>query len=321
MPLDWAFAFKSLNPPLNYNTIFHVIQGKEVAHARNEFVKVAIEKDAKYLFLLGDDTVVPNHTLRQLIFRMEQDPTVGVVGGVYCCKSDPPYPLVFRGNGKGSYWDWKIGEYFEVTGLGMDCTLIRVDLLRSMGESDWFLTVSTDEFLDARNNAEEWTEDLYFLKRVAEETKYKIMCDGSVICSHHDVYGNKVYNLPPDSLPMRQKLVKKDKRALMIGPPLELTDGESFDVTTFGDEGSDYRGHRSTLPFATEEFDWTIVTDIRDISRDSIIEWLRCSRTKLTMTFYEFINIAQVVEHLKQYNIIVSLVKGNMIEVTKNGSS
>lgn len=321
MPLDWAFAFKSLNPPLNYNTIFHVIQGKEVAHARNEFVKVAIEKDAKYLFLLGDDTVVPNHTLRQLIFRMEQDPTVGVVGGVYCCKSDPPYPLVFRGNGKGSYWDWKIGEYFEVTGLGMDCTLIRVDLLRSMGESDWFLTISTDEFLDARNNAEEWTEDLYFLKRVAEGTKYKIMCDGSVICSHHDVYGNKVYNLPPDSLPMRQKLVAKDKRALMIGPPLELTDGESFDVTTFGDEGSDYRGHRSTLPFATEEFDWTIVTDIRDISRDSIIEWLRCTRTKLTMTFYEFISIPQVVEHLKQYNIIVSLVKGNMIEVTKNGSS
>lgn len=304
VPLDWAFAFKSLNPPINYNTMFHIVVGKEVAAARNDMVQAAIDKGAKYLFFMGDDTVPPNHALRQLIYRMEHDDKVGVVGGVYCAKADPAYPLVFRGNGRGSFWDWKIGEYFEVTGLGMDCTLLRIDMLKGM-EGPWFKTVKDDRYLDGINSAEEWTEDLYFLNRVVNDGRYKIMCDGSVICSHHDVYGKKIYNLPPDSLPMRQKVKLKDKQGLLIGEPLTMADGDEFEITTFGDEGSDFRGHPSSLPWDADVFHWIVITNILQVTDAIALEAIRVCKPggKITMHFQEFIDVHRVIEHYRRLDI------------------
>lgn len=199
--LPWALALKCLNPPINYNSVFQVVENKSVADARNEIAEQALKSGHKYLFFLGDDVEVPNHTLRQLIFRMEHDDNLGVVGGVYCSKTTPPAPLVFRGNGSGSFWKWKIGEYFEVTGLGMDCTLIRVELLNDIPKP-WFKTIDGDQFLDGINAAEQWTEDLYFLEKVVKTKKWKICCDASVMCNHWDAINNKRYCIPGDSYPV-----------------------------------------------------------------------------------------------------------------------
>lgn len=284
VPLDWALSFKSMNPPINFNVCFNLIRGKEVADARNAIAQSAIESDAKYLFFLGDDTVCPPHALRQLIYRMENNHNIGVVGGVYCSKSDPPAPLVFKDNGKGSYWDWKIGEFFEVSGLGMDCTLIRVDVLKELSSpwaSPWFKTIDTDGFLDGQNSCESWTEDLFFLRRVVEETKYKVFCDASVICEHHDVYSGKIYRLPKDSLPMRQKGVIRSKKALVLGPKLELVD-ESFDITTgtqHDDPSADYRLDYSSLPFETEQFDFVVLSEVVENFAPILPELLRVARS------------------------------------------
>jgi hypothetical protein len=167
VPLQWALNFKSMNPPINYNCDFNIVLGKEIGYARNSLAKAALARGCKYLFFLGDDVVAPPHTLRQLIYRMENNPNIDVVGGVYCAKADPPAPLVFVGNGVGSYWDWKIGEFFECTGLGMDCTLIKTDILKKIPEP-WFKTVDEDSFADGKPAAEAWTEDLYFCKKVAD---------------------------------------------------------------------------------------------------------------------------------------------------------
>ena len=61
-----------------------------------------------------------------------------------------------------SYWDWKIGEFFECSGLGMDCTLIRCSVFEKLTKP-YFLTVDKDLTVDGKNNIEAWTEDLYFL--------------------------------------------------------------------------------------------------------------------------------------------------------------
>ena len=168
VPFDWAMAFKSMNPPINMNSTIHIVKGKPVADARQEIAENAVKIDAKYLFFIGDDTVCPGHTLRQLLYRIENNPNLDVVGGVYCAKCDPSYPLVFRGNGQGAYWDWKIGEFFEVTGLGMDCTLIRTETLKRLSKP-WFKTVDGDQFLDGINKAESWTEDLWFFNKLFKE--------------------------------------------------------------------------------------------------------------------------------------------------------
>jgi hypothetical protein len=259
VPLQWALNFKSMNPPINYNCDFNIVYGREIGEARNSLAKAAIARDCKYLFFLGDDVVAPPHTLRQLIYRMENHPGCDVVGGVYCAKGDPPAPLVFNGNGVGSYWDWKIGEFFECTGLGMDCTLIRTEVFAKL-EEPYFCTVDKDSHADGVPAAESWTEDLYFCKKVTDAGG-KIFCDGAIICEHHDVYAKKAWVLPGDSLPMRQKGVVKDKRCVLLGPPLSLAD-ETFDVTRCteaSDPTADYRVSYGDLPFEENQFDFTVL--------------------------------------------------------------
>lgn len=263
--LDWAFAWKGLNPPLNYRTEYLRINGKPIDEARNMAAQAAIDMGAKYLYFVGDDTINPSHALKQFIFRMENDPMVGVVGGVYVSKSNPPAPLVFRGNGNGSYWDWKIGEYFECTGLGMDATFIRVELLERLKLDDplkpLFRTVDEDKFLDGLNSATQWTEDLYFLDRVKKETSFRIMCDASVLCDHVDtsVIPHKVYSVPNGSLPTRQMLVPKGaKKIIDIGcghVVKEFPEGPCTRVDIDETCNPDYRADVANLPFDNEEFD------------------------------------------------------------------
>lgn len=326
VPLQWALAFKSLNPPINYNTNFVILPGMEVGVARNEIAKRAIEHDSKYLFFLGDDVEIPNHTLRTMIYRMEQDEKIGVIGGVYCAKADPAYPLVFRENGRGSYWDWKVGEFFPCTGLGMDCTLIRVSLLKELAEKggDLFKTVKSDKFLDGINSAEEWTEDLFFLGRVAKETDFQIFCDGGIICKHWDVYGGKSYTLPNDSLPMRQLVVDGDLPKLLdIGGTLSSHVG--FNRVTFGPaDGMDYRGQIGTLPFDQESYEAVNlpanfllnIDGIKEIFKESIRVLKKDGIFKVTHT--NALNQVWLKEVLIDLGCKVTLEKTSLIEAVKN---
>lgn len=268
VPLQWALNFKSMNPPINYNCDHNLIYGREIGYARNALAKAALERGCKYLFFLGDDVVAPPHTIRQLIYRMENVPDCDVVGGVYCAKADPPAPLVFVENGAGSYWDWKVGEFFKCSGLGMDCTMIRTSLLAKIPEP-WFKTIDTDSFADGVPAAEAWTEDLYFLHK-AREAGAGIYCDASIICEHWDVYQQKAWKLPADSLPMRQKGVTKSKRCLILGPNVPLAD-ESFSIcrcTQDFDPSADYRLSFDNLPFDRSQFDFTVVSEpLLDIAK------------------------------------------------------
>lgn len=311
--LDWALAFKALNPPINYNVNFSVIKGQEVGEAREAFAAQALTKETKYLFMLGDDVVIPPHTLRQLIYRMENDPTLGVVGGVYCSKSEIPFPLIFKGNGQGSYWDWKIGEYFECTGMGMDCTLIRTEMLKCMTYPR-FKTVDKDQYLDGVNNAESWTEDLYFCKKVLLETNYKIYIDTSVICEHFDVYSGKTYSLPKGSLPYRQKGVTKDKKCLILGPLIDLVD-ETYDITrcTDGLDPADYRIAFDNLPFEENQFDWVIVTKPVDyLPVGAMKEWQRVAKTKIS------INLNEILDKTRFAEWCGGKVDGSFVELEKS---
>ena len=279
VPLDWAMAFKSMNPPINYNSTIHLVKGKPVDEARQEIAENALKVGAKYLFFVGDDVVCPGHTLRQLIYRLENNPSIGCVGGVYCAKCDPSYPLVFRDNGRGAYWDWKIGEFFEVSGLGLDCNLIRVEMLSEMTRP-WFKTIDGDQFLDGVNSCESWTEDLYFYKKMADETKYKLYCDGTVICEHWDIYNERVYTLPMDSLPRRQLVVDKSKKKCLLVGYDELPNDTQSEEYTFvavndGDVKCDYRVDYTALPFDAHEFHKVMVGPRVNLSALSVGELQR----------------------------------------------
>lgn len=282
--LKWAQSYKSLTPPINYNMTICEVRGRPVAEARNFMAEEALRIEARYLFFLGDDVVVPPHTLRQLVTRMENNKSIGVIGGVYCSKSIPTAPLVFRGNGVGSYWDWKIGEFFEVTGLGMDCTIIRTEILQDIPKP-WFRTIGTDSFADGVSKADQWTEDLYFLKKVSDGGKWKIYCDGSLLCDHEDVIGQKTYSLPADSLPMRRPVVEGNPTLRVIdigcGPTHVDFDGnKALRVDIREEVNPDYRCDVRELPFGNGTFDVVFSSHVlehfpRGEWEDVLREWVR----------------------------------------------
>lgn len=290
--LEWAMAFKALNPPINFNVNFSIIKGQPVDVARNAFAQQAIDCDAKYLFFLGDDVIVPPHTIRQLIHRMENNPEMSVIGGVYCSKTENPAPLIFKDYGRGAYWDWKIGEVFECVGIGMDCTLIKTEVFKNLPKP-YFKTVDTDQYADAINNAESWTEDLYFCRNVLENTESKVFVDTGIICDHFDIYTNRTFKLPKDSLPCRQKVVTKDKKCLMLGSPITLTD-DTFDITYVSrseDPAADYRCSFDVLPFDAKQFDFVVVTEHQwDLVNKQIDEWKRVCKGKLAINLHPLIN-------------------------------
>lgn len=289
VPLEWAFALKSMHPPINYNSHNIILHNRPVDEARNEIVENALRLGSKYVFFLGDDVVCPPNTLKQLIFRLEQNPQIGAVGAVYCSKSDPPAPLVFRGNGVGSYWDWHVGEFFSCSGLGMDATLIRTAVFEKMSKP-WFKTVDEDGFLDGKNSADQWTEDLYFCNKLIAETEFEIWCDGSLLCDHWDVYapnGGKKYSLPPSG-PTRRLETDGKKRAVDIGCGPVDRSSQFPDFTLVRVDirdgcNADYRCDVRILPFASEEFDLVFSSHVlehfpRDEWEKVLDEWIRVLR-------------------------------------------
>jgi SAM-dependent methyltransferase len=279
--MEWANAYKQLSTPINYNMRFGQVWHMQIAEARNAIVKMALEQNSRYLFFLGDDVVVPGHTLRKLIYRMENMDELGVIGGIYCSKVDPPSPLVFRGNGEGSYWKWKVGELFEVTGLGMDATLIRCSVFNEM-EEPWFKTVSDDDFEEGISNAEAWTEDLYFCKRVLEETDYKIYADASVMCEHWDAANRKKYVLPHDSYPMQRVENPKKMVDLGCGKTVWEFEGEGtpLRVDIREEVNPDFRCDIKDTPFADGQFEVVFSSHVLEHNSRSEVdvalkEWTR----------------------------------------------
>jgi predicted SAM-dependent methyltransferase len=207
--------------PINFTPRLHRPLNLLVDQARNEASALAIDSGAQYLIFLDDDVLVPPNCLKQLTYRLDNWPEIDVVAGVYCNKGPAPGPLVFRGNGQGPYWRWKIGDFFPITGCGMGMTIIRTSLLLRLRQSDpakpFFLTeahVRQDPKGDTRELFRR-TEDLYFCNRALEECDARIYCDGSLTARHikHDT-GEEFY-LPQDSYPMRPVGTPKGKKIIL----------------------------------------------------------------------------------------------------------
>lgn len=247
---EWGFTLAQLHPPMNFDTRMTVVQGKPVAEAREQIAEEAVKVGAKYLFFFGTDVTFPPFTLRQLIWHLDHYPKYAVAGGIYCHKSPPQSPMVFRGNGLGPYMDWKVGEVFDVSGMGMDCTLIRTDIFKYL-EKPWFKTVDdASQFLEGINNYSMWTEDLWFcykvkntclkckkhskFHRTLDDGKeqnmaadvsasdwiadhkfepYGVMADGGILADHWDTQSHTKYSLPIGSKPFQRYPMGKKKVA------------------------------------------------------------------------------------------------------------
>src|SRR3990170_71244 len=129
---EWHRARLGLATPTNINTINIVVDGMEVGAARNKAVEIVMGHTPRpeFLFFLDYDVVPQFDALTKLLYRARHFPEHAIYAGVYCCKSSPPEPLIYKGDGLGPFWGWSIGDVLTdgITGVHMGLTLVRTSL-------------------------------------------------------------------------------------------------------------------------------------------------------------------------------------------------
>jgi Glycosyl transferase family 2 len=200
---EMTIALAVQAPPTHMSHGFLCIKDGPIELSRELAAEKALEMNAKYLWFVDDDTVPPPNTMKKLIYVLDNFPEVAVCGGVYVTReADTPQPLVFRGMGRGSYWHWKVGDIFEVTGMGAGCMMIKTEVFKKLPKP-WFTfeeSVSDDPMIASHSIS----EDIHFCNLV-QQAGYKIFAHGGVLCDHWDTEKDTVYRLPPDSYPMRPR--------------------------------------------------------------------------------------------------------------------
>ena len=205
----WGLNLTALvsNVPVGTHTAWIIEMGSDRAKNREVLAEKAIECGARYLFYIDDDTFVPNHTFKSLIYEMEKDPKIMIVGGIYTTKEALPQPLAFKKIGEGPFWQWKAGEVFDCEGLGTGCMMIKTEVFQHIPKP-WFLEPHETPVGVTRKIGNEdvpvshssGTEDLYFCQKVID-AGFRIRAHGGVLPIHMDENGI-AYTLPADTFPM-----------------------------------------------------------------------------------------------------------------------
>jgi hypothetical protein len=154
--------------------------------ARNYLIDSVLDSGAKYLFFIGDDTVVPYNAFENLLKTCEANPG-HIAAGVYYIKCAHAMISVRKDN-HIIVPDVSPGQVFEAWQTGMDCMLIPVETLRRMKDEDPDLP-----FCCIANGIEDIPfvgEDNFFLHR-CRKSGVKVFVNTDVQCLHMDIATGK----------------------------------------------------------------------------------------------------------------------------------
>jgi hypothetical protein len=220
----WGVALATQSFPLNTSATHVVVQNREVGEARNEIVEWALKNNATYIFFVDDDVILPPFAAQRLGYLLDTrgpklfpDSKIAVACGIYFSKEELTTPVIYKQNGEGAYWNWKLEDIFEVESAGTGCMMIRTEVFRHL-EKPYFKTV--EEYIktpEGQIGLQKMTDDIYFCKKV-NEAGFKILAHGGVICGHYDVKADKIYTLPEDSYPVK---AAKEAEALALKVPAD----------------------------------------------------------------------------------------------------
>lgn len=168
------------------------IFGEKVDVARNYLIERVIDSGAKYLFFIGEDTVVPYNAFK-VLHKTAMDNPGNIITGVYYIKLSEPMVGV-----KNNNWitvpNVDPGQIIDSWQTGMDCMLIPVDILKKMKEQEPdlpFCCIAKDipdlPFVG---------EDNFFAHRV-RKMGIKVLVNTDVQCLHIDLASGK-YTAHPD---------------------------------------------------------------------------------------------------------------------------
>ena len=174
---EWTDYYLNLQFPLGASISRQRVIGHDVAEARNVIVEQALQMNADYVLMLGDDNLAPSN-LFDLLHRHREM----MVTGVYWQKSYPTHPYLWDGLLKGFYEDWKVGEYFPIDFSGCDALLVNTEVFRAI-EPPWFSRDWT--FAEGQVPSPFLTEDFYFFTK-AREAGFKLWVYTAAQLDHQD---------------------------------------------------------------------------------------------------------------------------------------
>lgn len=213
---DWVTSTISMfmQLPANAMTDFRRTINAPRAQAREFMAIDALQRKSRFVLMIDDDVTVPAYIIRKLLYEFQNQPEdVGVIAGIYCAKTIPAYPLVFRKMGEGPFYNWKLEEVFECEVVPTGMMMFRTECLEKIGHP-WFKDlddvneakalglVSQDYDGDFSIN-----DDGFFCHRV-RQAGYRVMAHGGVLGIHWDDKGTG-YLLPDNSYPMRMEMAKR----------------------------------------------------------------------------------------------------------------
>jgi predicted O-methyltransferase YrrM len=161
--------------------------GQVVDVARNYLIEQVLESGAKYLFFIGDDTVIPWDGFSILHKTAEENPG-SVVAGVYYIKCSNAMIMTRTPNNHIIVPNVDPGQVFEAWQTGMDCMLIPVEVLRRMKDAEPDIP-----FCCVANQIEDIPfigEDNFFVHRLRKHG-VKLLVNTDVQCLHMDMATGK----------------------------------------------------------------------------------------------------------------------------------
>lgn len=267
-------CLSSIAPPMNFQTSTAVVAGKRIDIARNEIVEQALRAGAEKILFLDSDVLFPPNTFQQLISR-QQNNGHKIVSGVYWSKSNPTFPLIFHEAGRGSFLDWKVGDYFDTWAIGMGLVLIDTSVFRAIPEP-WY-EIDYGLHVDAETGAmgsSSMTEDLPFCNKCAQ-AGIKVWVDTSIQAGHFDKHSGLIFGLGPD-MPQAQGRSPQANPTLYVGNV--LAGGEPADVLSPNkDIKPTWIGTPEKIP-TNNTYDRVCVKDpdvTREALSDAVSEWVR----------------------------------------------
>jgi hypothetical protein len=154
-----------------------------VKKQREFFRQLALDKGFDYLYFLGADTLPPANALEVLVEK-SQSKNLGIVGGVYwgrhnAANGRPDCAVAWVNSlTQKQQADLFIqpDQLLKIDGMGMDCVLIRRDVLEKVSWLDW-----------------EQNDDDYPFYDLAKAKGFPCYIDTSVQCEHYFAAGLCVY--------------------------------------------------------------------------------------------------------------------------------
>ena len=198
VPAELLAATNQVAMPPNISSTMMCLKNNISGVLREIMTGEALEIGANFIFYWDDDVIPPPDVLFRMLNAMARNPDVGVITGVVWTKTIPTEPLIYKDANRGAYWGFNTDREApleDIYAAGAGCMMARVQAIRKMEPPYWH-----DEY---HMNAETGVQgigghDIRFLRKMRDETGYRVCVDGNIQCRHLDIKNQLVFVMPPD---------------------------------------------------------------------------------------------------------------------------